>query len=58
MAILSNIIAPTNLVTSDWTQVLDAQVDRTAWAFYRQTLRDMTMQLGFPWDVTWPQEPR
>ena len=45
------------LASSDWTQVLDAQVDRTAWAAYRQELRDITAQPGFPWTVTWPQEP-
>lgn len=41
----------------DWTQVLDAQVDRTAWATYRQELRDITAQSGFPFNVVWPQEP-
>lgn len=41
----------------DWTQVLDAQVDRTAWAEYRQQLRDLTTQPGFPFSVVWPQEP-
>lgn len=41
----------------DWTQVLDAQVDRTAWAAYRQALRDITTQSGFPFSVVWPQEP-
>lgn len=45
------------LASSDWTQVLDAQVDRTAWATYRQELRDITTQVGFPWEVVWPQEP-
>lgn len=41
----------------DWTQVLDAQVDRAAWATYRQALRDITDQAGFPFNVVWPQEP-
>lgn len=41
----------------DWTQVLDAQVDRAAWATYRQALRDLTSQEGFPFNVVWPQEP-
>lgn len=45
------------LYASDWTQVLDAQVDRAAWAAYRQELRDITTQVGFPWEVVWPQEP-
>jgi len=45
------------LSASDWTQVLDAPVDQLAWAEYRQALRDMTAQVGFPWNVVWPQEP-
>jgi len=28
------------LTESDWTQLLDAQCDKTAWATYRQALRD------------------
>ncbi len=45
------------LSTSDWTQVLDAPVDRAAWATYRQALRDVTLQAGFPWDIAWPVKP-
>lgn len=45
------------LAASDWTQVLDAQVDRTVWAAYRQELRDISAQPGFPWEVEWPTEP-
>lgn len=45
------------LSSSDWTQVADAPVDQAAWANYRQALRDLTEQSGFPWDVQWPSEP-
>lgn len=45
------------LTASDWTQVEDAPVDKAAWAAYRQGLRDVPSQAGFPWDVTWPVEP-
>lgn len=45
------------LKDSDWTQVADAPVDKAAWATYRQTLRDITAQPGFPWTVTWPTQP-
>lgn len=45
------------LSASDWTQVADAPVDKTVWATYRQELRDLTTQAGFPWNVTWPAEP-
>lgn len=41
----------------DWTQVLDAPVDQVIWAIYRQALRDITTQEGFPWSVQWPEQP-
>ena len=49
------------LAECDWTQVadalLDAPVDKAVWATYRQALRDITAQEGFPWTVTWPDAP-
>jgi hypothetical protein len=45
------------LAQSDWTQVADAKVNKTAWATYRQALRDIPSQAGFPWDVTYPTAP-
>ena len=45
------------LKDSDWTQVEDAPVDKAAWATYRQALRDITTQAGFPWTVVWPTQP-
>jgi len=45
------------LAESDWTQVEDSPVDKAAWATYRQALRDVPTQAGFPWDVAWPVEP-
>lgn len=45
------------LASSDWTQVADAPVDKAAWAAYRQNLRDVTAQAGFPWSIQWPVEP-
>ena len=41
----------------DWTQLPDAPVDAQAWATYRQELRDVTAQAGFPWEINWPQTP-
>lgn len=41
----------------DWTQVADAPVDQTVWAVYRQALRDISSQDGFPWTITWPTQP-
>ena len=45
------------LSASDWTQVADAPVDQAAWAAYRQALRDVPEQAGFPWSVVWPEKP-
>lgn len=45
------------LKETDWTQVADAPVDKALWAAYRQALRDVTTQEGFPWTITWPVEP-
>jgi hypothetical protein len=45
------------LKESDWTQLSDAPVDKAVWATYRQALRDITTQAGFPWNVTWPDAP-
>jgi hypothetical protein len=45
------------LSQSDWTQVPDAPVDQSAWAGYRQTLRDIPQQAGFPTEITWPTKP-
>jgi hypothetical protein len=36
------------LQASDWTQLADATVDSQAWSVYRQSLRDIPQQEGFP----------
>jgi len=45
------------LTQSDWTQVADAPVNQQAWATYRQALRNITQQPGFPLEITWPTQP-
>jgi hypothetical protein len=47
----------TLLSDCDWTQVADAPVDQVAWQTYRQALRDVTSQEGFPYGVVWPAKP-
>jgi len=47
----------TKLKDTDWTQVADAPVDKASWATYRQALRDLPKETGFPSDMTWPTEP-
>jgi hypothetical protein len=64
-------IVPTNIVRtvrnerlsrSDWTQASDhptqlSSDSKSLWATYRQALRDVPTQAGFPDTVTWPTEP-
>lgn len=56
---LVNVRAARNalLAACDWTQLPDAQADQTAWAAYRQALRDVPQQPGFPLSVVWPVQP-
>lgn len=45
------------LKNTDWTQVADTPVSSADWAVYRQALRDVPAQAGFPDSITWPTEP-
>lgn len=45
------------LAECDWTQLADSTADKAAWATYRQALRDVTKQAGFPWNIDWPVAP-
>lgn len=48
------------LKDSDWTQLVDTpltQAQSFEWQTYRQALRDISTQTGFPWEVTWPVQP-
>ena len=45
------------LVSTDWTQIADATVDKAAWATYRQALRNIPTQSGFPNTIIWPDAP-
>ena len=45
------------LAATDWTQIADSTADKPAWAAYRQALRDVPSQNGFPQSVTWPEQP-
>lgn len=47
------------LAMTDWTQARDVVLANDAeWATYRQALRDISSQPGFPWAVIWPKEPK
>lgn len=46
------------LVDTDWTQLLDvSEARRAAYAAYRQQLRDIPSQEGFPHAVVFPEPP-
>lgn len=46
------------LARSDWTQLPDVPLTtKNSWATYRQELRDVTSQSGYPFNVVWPIPP-
>lgn len=48
------------LLSSDWTQLPDVdltQVEKDRWKVYRQELRDVPQQQGYPTNVIWPVSP-
>ena len=48
------------LSESDWRIVKDLEttgIINQEWATYRQALRDIPSQAGFPLDVVWPEKP-
>lgn len=47
------------LVASDWTQLPDVPQElKNVWAQYRQDLRNIPTQLGFPRSIVWPTAPQ
>lgn len=46
------------LKTTAWTQASDeTNINQLAWATYRQEVRDVILQAGFPDGIVWPTEP-
>lgn len=46
------------LAATDWTHLSDASAATTTkWAPYRQALKDVPEQSGFPGSITWPTAP-
>ena len=48
------------LTESDWVTIRATDTGDpvpTEWVDYRQALRDITEQMGFPEEIEWPQEP-
>jgi len=47
------------LQQSDWTQLSDISAETKAlWEPYRQALRDVTDQPGYPFNIVWPTPPQ
>lgn len=49
------------LYKSDWTQIANSPLtpeQQQQWAVYRQTLRDITTQSGYPFNIIWPTPPQ
>ena len=54
------IIRDSKLIKSDWTLVSDSPLTtskKAEWVAYRQALRDIPTQVGFPDNITWPKKP-
>lgn len=48
------------LSESDWTQLNNSPLEedkKNSWRSYRQCLRDISSQVGFPWKINWPLKP-
>jgi hypothetical protein len=45
------------LAATDWTAMSDAPTQETAMTTYRQALRDITSQSGWPTTINWPTAP-
>ena len=62
--VAANIVVNTRnamLSECDWTQAADAPLSeeqKAEWRSYRQALRDITKQPGFPWKVEEPVSPK
>lgn len=46
------------LLACDWAVLPDAQTERAVWETYRQKLRDVPEQAGFPYTIEWPEKPK
>jgi hypothetical protein len=45
------------LAECDWTQLADSTANKTAWASYRQELRDLPKQNKDPKKIIFPTQP-
>lgn len=59
-AMLVRSIRNEKLFETDWTQLPDVDLtdtQREKWKEYRQNLRDLPADPGFPQNIEWPEQP-
>lgn len=49
--------ATINRTSREINRLEDKSEDASAWRTYREQLRNVPEQDGFPFDITWPQQP-
>lgn len=53
----SRVLRDRKLKDCDWTQNRDVMLlNDKEWQEYRQALRDITKQAGWPFEIVWPEE--
>lgn len=48
------------IAETDWIVIKNLELNQNVpgvWEVYRQALRDVPAQAGFPWDINWPVKP-
>lgn len=60
LAMMARAMRDTRLSASDWVMMPDvvmSEEKKLLWVEYRQALRDITNQPGFPRNIAWPTKP-
>lgn len=60
IAMMARAMRDTRISASDWVMLPDvvmSEEKRLLWVEYRQALRDITNQPGFPRNIVWPTKP-
>ncbi len=56
-ALRNDLLTKSDLMVMPDRWAVLTQEQQTEWATYRQALRDITAQAGFPWAIQWPTQP-
>ena len=55
--VVVNIAVGDSPIAENWIHLETTGIINQEWATYRQALRDIPSQAGFPLDVVWPEKP-